>query len=198
MRGLKRALDRLEGCGIERKSAPGKVSASARAASRTAPSGAPADLPGATDTPEMSESRGTPDMSWTSPTSDTPEMSGTSAMLRRMRAVLARELDRFCGADAGPGEAAAGEAGGKAAVDLMSLIVRTLEKIDLLERTLAAGESDAAPREMGPDEREALRGRVRGIVERLARERLAELVAAGAAPVLPPCGGDVTEGDRGG
>ena len=119
--------------------------------------------------------------------------SGTARMLAQMRGVLSRELDRFAGAASGPdGEGI----DGKAAVDLVSLIARTLEKVDQLERQIA--EVDAERNGMTPDDRAALRQTVADLIDALAERKLARMKGDGEATALPPCGGDVSRGDRGG
>jgi len=98
----------------------------------------------------------------------------TGKMLAQMRAVLDREAARL-GADG---------LEGKAAVDLVSLIARTLEKIDQMERLIADDQARTAARTLSPDEREQLRQTVRQLIlaaaERLAAERQAEAVEEGA------------------
>ncbi|GAB5463629.1 hypothetical protein [Hoeflea alexandrii] len=92
-------------------------------------------------------------------------VESTRAMLARMRAVLDREAARL------------GEDGleGKAAVDQVALIARTLEKIDQMERLIAEDQARAAGQRLGPQEREQLRQTVRQLIlaaaERLAVER---------------------------
>ena len=120
--------------------------------------------------------------------------SGTAKMLAQMRGVLSRELDRFAGAASGPdGEGI----DGKAAVDLVSLIARTLEKVDQLERQIA--EVDAERNRMTPQDRAALRQTVADLIDTLAERKVARMRVEDDAPsALPPCGGDVTGGARGG
>lgn len=92
-------------------------------------------------------------------------VESTRAMLARMRTVLDREAGRL------------GEDGleGKAAVDQVALIARTLEKIDQMERLIAEDQARAAGQRLGPEEREQLRQTVRQLIlaaaERLAVER---------------------------
>lgn len=94
-----------------------------------------------------------------------PSAESTRAMLARMRAVLDREAARL------------GEDGleGKAAVDQVALIARTLEKIDQMERLIAEDQARAAGQRLGSQEREQLRQTVRQLIlaaaERLAVER---------------------------
>ncbi|MDP3526395.1 MAG: hypothetical protein Q8S27_17610 [Hoeflea sp.] len=89
----------------------------------------------------------------------------TQRMLAQMRAVLDREAARL-GVDG---------AEGKAAVDQVSLIARTLEKIDQIERLIAEDQARATARTLSADEREQLRQTVRQLIlaaaERLAAER---------------------------
>ncbi|MEM5473440.1 hypothetical protein WNZ14_17045 [Hoeflea sp. AS60] len=99
----------------------------------------------------------------------------TRTMLARMRAVLDREAARL------------GEDGveGKAAVDQVSLIARTLEKIDQMERLIAEDQASAARQTLSADEREQLRQTVRQLIlaaaERLAVERAGEQAASEAS-----------------
>lgn len=92
----------------------------------------------------------------------------TQRMLAQMRAVLDREASRL-GADG---------AEGKAAVDQVALIARTLEKIDQMERLIAEDQTRTAQRTLNSDEREQLRQTVRQLIlaaaERLAGERASE------------------------
>lgn len=98
----------------------------------------------------------------------------TQRMLSQMRAVLDREAARL-GADG---------VEGKAAVDQVSLIARTLEKIDQMERLIAEDQARTAARTLSADEREQLRQTVRQLIlaaaERLAAERLAGGSVAGS------------------
>ncbi|WP_412051679.1 hypothetical protein ACK6D9_10895 [Hoeflea sp. Naph1] len=88
----------------------------------------------------------------------------TRAMLRRMRAVLDREAARL------------GDDGleGKAAVDQVALIARTLEKIDQLERLIAEDEARAAGTTLSGEEREQLRQTVRQLILAAAARMAAE------------------------
>ncbi|MBC7279838.1 hypothetical protein [Hoeflea sp.] len=110
----------------------------------------------------------------------------THRMLAQMRAVLDREARRL-GADGTEG---------KAAVDQVSLIARTLEKIDQMERLIAEDQARTTARTLSADEREQLRQTVRQLIlaaaERLAAERLADgggagepAQAAADAPLAP-------------
>ncbi|OCW55760.1 hypothetical protein AWJ14_14840 [Hoeflea olei] len=91
----------------------------------------------------------------------------TMRMLRQMRAVLDREAARL-GIDG---------AEGKAAVDQVALIARTLEKIDQMEHQIAADRAGETARTLSADERAEMRRTVRHLIlaaaERLAAERLA-------------------------
>ena len=99
------------------------------------------------------------------PAAPTLVSESTQRMLMQMRAVLDREAARL-GADGTEG---------KAAVDQVSLIARTLEKIDQMERLIAQDQARSAQRTLNPDEREQLRQTVRQLIlaaaERLALER---------------------------
>ncbi|EPE99006.1 hypothetical protein [Rhizobium grahamii] len=108
-----------------------------------------------------------------------------------------RELRRAAEAASTGGDEAAAKlarADLKAATDAMSLIVRTLEKVDQLQRQiardreLAAEESDAA---MGlEDAKKRFLERIDELAEQRARQLLAEWQAAG-----PPGQGDAAAGD---
>lgn len=121
----------------------------------------------------------------------------TGKMLAQMRAVLDREAARL-GADG---------LEGKAAVDLVSLIARTLEKIDQMERLITEDQARTAARTLSPDEREQLRQTVRQLIlaaaERLAVERQADAAEegreedAGAENVRPEDGGPDAAGVAG-
>ena len=95
----------------------------------------------------------------------------TKRMLAQMRAVLDREAARL-GADG---------AEGKAAVDQVSLIARTLEKIDQMERLIAEDQARAATRTLSGEERAELRETVRQLIlaaaERMAADRAVEQTA---------------------
>lgn len=89
----------------------------------------------------------------------------TQRMLAQMRTVLDREAARL------------GEDGleGKAAVDQVALIARTLEKIDQMERLIAGDQARSERQTLSPEERDELRQTVRQLIlaaaERLAGER---------------------------
>lgn len=106
------------------------------------------------------------------PVAPTLVTESTQRMLAQMRAVLDREAARL-GADG---------AEGKAAVDQVSLIARTLEKIDQMERLIAENQARTAQRTLNPDEREQLRQTVRQLIlaaaDRLALERESEQAAS--------------------
>lgn len=59
----------------------------------------------------------------------------------------------------------------KAATDAMSLIVRTLEKIDALQRQLARDRADAEARRAEEDDDAAIRDRLEALIEARAAER---------------------------
>lgn len=104
----------------------------------------------------------------------------TRRMLAQMRAVLDREAARL-GVDG---------VEGKAAVDQVSLIARTLEKIDQMERLIAEDQARTTARTLTPDEREEMRQTVRQLIlaaaERLAAERRVEPVAGEAEMAESP------------
>jgi len=104
----------------------------------------------------------------------------TRKMLAQMRAVLDREAARL-GADG---------AEGKAAVDQVALIARTLEKIDQMERLIAEDQARSMQRTLSPDEREQLRQTVRQLIlaaaERLAGERAELCVDEGTTASSEP------------
>lgn len=94
------------------------------------------------------------------------------AMLRRMAELLADELVRFEAAKAGQvGNGGGNALEGKAAVDLVSLMARTLEKIDQMmkaarEQRAAADEAKRAG-ELSADERDELAGRVAARIDEI-------------------------------
>ena len=102
-------------------------------------------------------------------------VESTRAMLARMRTVLDREAARL------------GQDGleGKAAVDQVALIARTLEKIDQMERLIAEDQARARGGRLGPEEREQLRLTVRQLIlaaaERMVAERAGGPDGAGEA-----------------
>ena len=103
----------------------------------------------------------------------------TQRMLAQMRTVLDREAARLSedGAE------------GKAAVDQVALIARTLEKIDQMERLIAEDQARSMQRTLSPDEREQMRQTVRSLIlaaaERLAVERAGEQSNADDAETAP-------------
>jgi hypothetical protein len=104
-----------------------------------------------------------------------PVADSTRAMLVQMRAVLDREAARL------------GEDGveGKAAVDQVALIARTLEKIDQMERLIAEDQARLRSQTLSIEEREQMRQTVRQLIlaaaERMVAERRAEDGASGQA-----------------
>lgn len=98
-------------------------------------------------------------------TAPTLVAESTQRMLMQMRAVLDREAARL-GADG---------VEGKAAVDQVALIARTLEKIDQMERLIAEDQARVSQQSLSAEEREQLRQTVRQLIlaaaERLAVER---------------------------
>ena len=99
-----------------------------------------------------------------------------SDMTREMRAQFDcfRALREGAGeALASPGDDAAAKgarADAKAASDAMSLIIRTLEKIDALQRQLAHDRQTAAEREAGGEDVEAARRHFLGLIDARAAE----------------------------
>ncbi|MGJ8570625.1 MAG: hypothetical protein ACSHXI_07995 [Hoeflea sp.] len=106
----------------------------------------------------------------------------TQRMLAQMRAVLDREAARL-GTEG---------AEGKAAVDQVALIARTLEKIDQMERLIAQDQAAAVRQGLSAEEREQMRQTVRQLIlaaaERLVVERAGEQVGPGESGQKP--GGD--------
>lgn len=104
-----------------------------------------------------------------------PVADSTRAMLAQMRAVLDREAARL------------GEEGveGKAAVDQVALIARTLEKIDQMERLIAEDKARAQSQTLSGEEREQMRQTVRQLIlaaaERMVAQRQAEDGTSGQA-----------------
>ena len=91
----------------------------------------------------------------------------TAAMLARMRGVLVREAEKLDSPDLE----------GKAAVDLVQQIARTLEKITELERAEAAASAARDGMELTAEDR----ARLRAELDALIRSAAEALVAAGAA-----------------
>lgn len=91
-------------------------------------------------------------------------VDSTRAMLTQMRAVLDREAARL------------GEDGaeGKAAVDQVALIARTLEKIDQMERLIAEDQARARSQTLSGAEREQMRQTVRQLILSAAERMVAE------------------------
>lgn len=117
--------------------------------------------------PAVADGAGPPPIE-ASGTAPTLLAESTQRMLKQMRAVLDREAARL-GADG---------AEGKAAVDQVALIARTLEKIDQMERLIAQDQAAAVRQGLSAEEREQMRQTVRQLIiaaaERLAQEQAAE------------------------
>lgn len=100
--------------------------------------------------------------------SDRPERASSSqrtgAMLVAMRVVLDREAARL-------GDS---ELEGKAAVDQVALIVRTLEKIDQMERLALEDQARAASQTLSAEERAKLRQTVHELILAAARRLAAD------------------------
>ncbi|MBP1853222.1 hypothetical protein [Rhizobium halophytocola] len=118
----------------------------------------------------------------------TVEMRDQFAVFRRLRTEAQATLvsDRSDGdaAAEGPVESAAAKlarADIKAATDAMSLIVRTLEKIDGLQRQVARDRAEAAHRAGMEGDDASVRTRLEALIERRVAERLAKRIAEGAA-----------------
>jgi hypothetical protein len=103
----------------------------------------------------------------------------TQRMLAQMRAVLDREAARL-GTEG---------AEGKAAVDQVALIARTLEKIDQMERLIAQNQAGAVRQGLSAEEREQMRQTVRQLIiaaaERLALERAVKQAGQGESGQEP-------------
>ncbi|WP_394690028.1 hypothetical protein [Hoeflea sp.] len=95
---------------------------------------------------------------------DRPSAESTRAMLMQMRAVLDREAGRL------------GQEGleGKAAVDQVALIARTLEKIDQMERLIAEDQARTRSQTLSIEEREQMRQTVRQLILAAAERMVAE------------------------
>lgn len=108
------------------------------------------------------------------------EAPDVEAMLGRMARLLADELETFERLKSG-GEGAAPD--GKAAVDLVALMAKTLEKIDALSREardarLAADEARRAGK-LDREGRRALAARVAERIDEMVRERVEERLRGG-------------------
>lgn len=150
------------------------------------PSGCAAD----TAPPEMDApgpATGSNDTSATGDIMAKPSAESTQAMLGRMRAVLDREAARL------------GEDGleGKAAVDQVALIARTLEKIDQMERLMAEDANRASGERLSGEEREQMRRTVRQLILSAAERMVAERVAEVAPDDATGGDGDAAEGGAG-
>jgi hypothetical protein len=160
---------------------PGGIAQDADVGFRPAPDGVGGGASGCgpeTDRPDADGSLPAPRVTGQSGGADDiakPSAESTRAMLTRMRAVLDREAARL------------GEDGleGKAAVDQVALIARTLEKIDQMERQIAEDANRASGERLSGEEREQMRRTVRQLIlsaaERMVAERVAENGADGLA-----------------
>lgn len=115
----------------------------------------------------------------------TAEMGEQFRLFRRLRADaeagLSGEADGDAGADGLRPDALrpdgkTARADVKAATDAMSLIVRTLEKIDALQRQLARDRADAETRRAEEDDDAAIGKRLERLIEARAEERARDLI----------------------
>jgi hypothetical protein len=97
----------------------------------------------------------------------------------------------------------------KAAVDAMSLIVRTLEKVDALQRQIARDAELENDRHADGAGYEDAKARLLAIIEQRVADRVEVVLGqrdcdaprrgmGPSGPDLPPCEGDVSKADRGG
>lgn len=115
------------------------------------------------------------------------EQMQTFQMLRRQSECRARE----------PGEEIdrkMAQADAKASIEAMSLIVRTLEKIDSLQRTLAQDRERREEETLDDADYRTLLGRIEALIEQRAAERAVTGAASGQSGRLPAGG----TGDPGG
>jgi hypothetical protein len=98
----------------------------------------------------------------------TREMREQFDHFRRLRA----SAEELCGPDADEAAAKAARADIKAATDAMSLIVRTLEKIDALQRQLARDREMEAERNADSLDYEEKKRRLQDLIERQVREKV--------------------------
>jgi hypothetical protein len=139
----------------------------------------------------------------------TLEMRAEFNLFRALRATA----EETASANAGEGgdEAAAklARADIKAAVDAMSLIVRTLEKIDALQRQINRDRELESERHAEAPGYEETKTRLLAIIEQRVGDKVQAVLAErkagasvnGTGPPnidLPPCGGDVGPADRAG
>lgn len=113
-------------------------------------------------------------------------LAAMADMLGRMRGELDQQFRTFAdlrdgavrrtGDDQPEGEAKQARADLKAAVDALSVIVRTLEKVDQLERQLARDRAELEAQPESQDSYDALWSEVSGLIEARVEERLAERV----------------------
>lgn len=126
-------------------------------------------------------------------------LADMQTMLVEMTKELRERFQRFQGekalaeraADAAGDEAARklAQADAKAAIEAVSLIVRTLEKIDGLQRVLAAERIAAEEAAGGPDDLEALAAEFERLVEDKVAERLRARMAEGEKQETRPGAG---------
>ena len=118
----------------------------------------------------------------------TGEMRAQFELFRKLRATAEGLID---GADEAAAKAARGDA--KAATDAIALIVRTLEKIDSLQRQLARDREDAALLSGEGEDEEAIRQELLRIIEiqaeARAKARFAVWQAAAEGPAALGIGG---------
>ncbi|MBW8284319.1 MAG: hypothetical protein K0M55_12005 [Rhizobium sp.] len=110
----------------------------------------------------------------------TGEMRQQFELFRKLRATAERQID---GADEAAAKAARADA--KAATDAIALIVRTLEKIDSLQRQLARDREDAALLSGEGEDEEAIRQELLRIIENQAEARARARFAAWQCQAAP-------------
>lgn len=142
--------------------------------------------------------------------SDEPaSLAAMADMLGRMRMELDQQFRTFAdlrdgavrraGEDQPEGEAKLARADLKAAVDALSVIVRTLEKVDQLERQLARDRADLEAQPESQDSYDALWAEVSVMIEARVEERLAErvLLRLSELGIEPPLHAGAPPGETG-
>lgn len=127
---------------------------------------------------------------------DAPSFAAMADLLDRMRLELDKQFQNFADirddamrrvqAEGAEGEAKLVRADLKSAVEALSVIVRTLEKVDQLQRQLVRdqAELDSAPENV--EAHEALFSQVEAMIEARVAERVALALLHSASPMAQP------------
>lgn len=108
------------------------------------------------------------------------EMAKQFELFRSLRASAEAMLSRIEAEDGAVDDAAAklARADAKAATDAISLIVRTLEKVDALQRQFARDRAEAEEQRAESEDHERIRQELEALIEERALERAAAMLAA--------------------